>query len=153
MDWPADQVERHPIDRLLPYARNARTHSNEQVAQIAASMKEWGWANPILIGWDEALLKIELAGLSDMAFDLSVIGFSGIEIETALGKPVDDPSWNGMPEFKKGRYALGLPYRRPPRQPRRLAGLFQLVEQPITEKTQFIWYPKVDRGRMTTTAM
>ena len=47
--WPADRVERRPIDRLVPYARNARTHSEAQVAQIAASMREWGWTNPILI--------------------------------------------------------------------------------------------------------
>jgi DNA modification methylase len=47
--WPADQVERWPISRLTPYARNARTHSDEQIAQIAASIKEWGWTNPILV--------------------------------------------------------------------------------------------------------
>lgn len=50
--WPADKVERRPIDALIPYAKNSRTHSDEQVAQIAASMKEWGWTNPILV--DEA---------------------------------------------------------------------------------------------------
>ena len=50
--WPADRVERRPISSLLPYARNARTHSDAQVAQIAASMKEWGWTNPVLV--DEA---------------------------------------------------------------------------------------------------
>lgn len=48
-NWPADKVERRPIDALIPYANNARTHSDEQVAQIAASMKEWGWTNPVLI--------------------------------------------------------------------------------------------------------
>ena len=48
-DWPADHVERRAIDTLIPYASNARTHSDEQVAQIAASMREWGWTNPILI--------------------------------------------------------------------------------------------------------
>jgi ParB-like chromosome segregation protein Spo0J len=46
--WPADAVERWPIDRLIPYANNARTHSDQQVAQIAASMQEWGWTNPVL---------------------------------------------------------------------------------------------------------
>jgi DNA modification methylase len=45
---PADKVERWSIDRLVPYARNARTHSDEQVAQIAASIKEWGWTTPVL---------------------------------------------------------------------------------------------------------
>jgi len=46
---PADKVEKWSIDKLIPYARNARTHSDEQVAQIAASIKEWGWTTPILV--------------------------------------------------------------------------------------------------------
>jgi hypothetical protein len=50
--WPADKVERRPIAELIPAARNARTHSDEQVAQIAASIKEWGWTVPVLC--DEA---------------------------------------------------------------------------------------------------
>ncbi|MDQ2764934.1 MAG: site-specific DNA-methyltransferase, partial [Pseudomonadota bacterium] len=47
--WPADSVERWPLDRLVPYARNARTHSDAQVAQIAASIREWGWTVPVLV--------------------------------------------------------------------------------------------------------
>lgn len=50
--WPADQIERRPVASLIPYARNARTHSEAQVAQIAASIREWGWTMPVLI--DEA---------------------------------------------------------------------------------------------------
>ncbi len=50
--WPADAVERRPVAALVPFARNARTHSDEQVAQIAASIREWGWTVPVLI--DEA---------------------------------------------------------------------------------------------------
>ena len=49
MSSPADKVERWAIERLVPYARNARTHSDEQVAQIAASITEWGWTTPILV--------------------------------------------------------------------------------------------------------
>src|SRR5580704_10147352 len=49
---PADQVERWAIDRLIAYAKNSRTHSEAQIAQLAASMKEWGWTNPVLA--DEA---------------------------------------------------------------------------------------------------
>ena len=43
MDWPADKVERWAVNRLIPFAKNARTHSDEQVAQIAASIREWGF--------------------------------------------------------------------------------------------------------------
>jgi site-specific DNA-methyltransferase (adenine-specific) len=49
---PADKVERWDIKRLIPYAKNSRTHSDAQVAQIAASIREWGWTTPILV--DEA---------------------------------------------------------------------------------------------------
>jgi len=42
-------VQIWPVTRLLPYARNARTHSDEQVAQVAASIIEFGWTNPILV--------------------------------------------------------------------------------------------------------
>jgi ParB-like chromosome segregation protein Spo0J len=47
--WPADKVERRAVASLVPYARNARTHSEEQVAQIAASIREWGWTVPVLV--------------------------------------------------------------------------------------------------------
>lgn len=47
--WPADAPVRKSVAELIPYARNARTHSEAQVAQIAASIREWGWTNPVLI--------------------------------------------------------------------------------------------------------
>jgi DNA modification methylase len=46
------QVRSWPVEKLIPYARNARTHSAEQVAQVAASIAEFGWTNPILAGAD-----------------------------------------------------------------------------------------------------
>jgi ParB-like chromosome segregation protein Spo0J len=125
-----------PLAKLIPSARNARTHSPKQVDQIAASIREFGWTNPILIdeadgiiaghgrvlaaaklafdpvpcielaelseaqrraylladnqlalnaGWDEALLKVELADLRDLAFDLSLIGFGEAELSALVG--------------------------------------------------------------------
>ena len=50
--WPADAVERRPISSLVPYARNARTHTDEDVALVGESMRRFGWTNPVLI--DEA---------------------------------------------------------------------------------------------------
>lgn len=43
------QIEQIAISELIPYARNSRTHSDEQVAQIAASIREFGFTNPVLI--------------------------------------------------------------------------------------------------------
>jgi hypothetical protein len=50
------QIERWPIERLVPFARNPRTHSDEQVAQIAASIVEFGWTNPVLVGADGVVI-------------------------------------------------------------------------------------------------
>ncbi len=134
--WPAESVEQRPVADLVPYARNARTHSKEQVAKIAASIQEWGWTNPILVtetgmviaghgrllaaqslgienapctvargwtkaqiqayvladnqlaldaGWDFDALKIELGDLSDMDFDLGLIGFDVDELGQIMG--------------------------------------------------------------------
>ena len=47
--WPADQVERWPIERLIPYADNPRLHSAADVERIAASILKWGWTNPVLV--------------------------------------------------------------------------------------------------------
>jgi hypothetical protein len=147
--WPADKVERWPIDRLIPYARNARTHTNEQVAQIAASIREWGWTNPVLLGedgtiiaghgrvlaarrlrirevpvmvaagwseaqkrayaladnklalnagWDEAMLALEFADITELGFDLGLIGFSDEEIAALNANPAGLTDPDEVPE-------------------------------------------------------
>ena len=71
------------VEDLIPYARNSRTHSDEQVAQIAASVREFGWTNPVLVDGENGIIAghgrvlaarklgmdevpcIELAGLTD----------------------------------------------------------------------------------------
>lgn len=121
------------VDDLLPYARNSRTHSPEQVAKLAASIKEFGWTVPILVdgegtivaghgrilaarklklsevptidvghlsdaqrrayviadnrlaldaGWDEEMLRIEFADLTEAGFDLALTGFTEEEISS-----------------------------------------------------------------------
>jgi len=130
-----------PVDTLLPYARNARTHSAGQVAQIAASIREFGWTNPILVdgsngviaghgrllaarklgllevpvielahltetqrrayviadnrlaeaaGWDDDLLRVELAELRADGFDLALTGFDATELDTLLAPGAGD---------------------------------------------------------------
>jgi len=138
--WPADTVERKPIKDLVPYARNSRTHSETQVNQIRASMREWGWTNPIIIDedggiiaghgrvlaaqaegydeapcitatgwtdaqkkayiiadnklalnaeWDTEMLKIELSELSELDFDLDLIGFDVNELSDLMAEETE----------------------------------------------------------------
>src|SRR5450631_1614000 len=49
-------VEYRPLDGLIPYVRNARTHSAEQIAQIAASIREFGFTNPILVDGENGII-------------------------------------------------------------------------------------------------
>lgn len=133
-------VEYRQIATLIPYARNPRTHTDEQVAKIAASIVEYGWTNPILVdgesgiiaghgrlaaarklglgevpvielahlsptqkrayvisdnrlaldaGWDDAMLALELAELSEAGYDLALTGFDDAEIERLLTTDVE----------------------------------------------------------------
>ena len=142
--------KRVATDSLLPYIRNSRTHSAEQVAQIAASIKEFGFLNPIIIdgdngiiaghgcvmaaqklginelpcieathltdtqrrayviadnklalnaGWDDEMLRIELAELGEADFDLEVTGLSLDEIEAL---DFDEGEAVGMPDLPDG---------------------------------------------------
>src|SRR5258708_27318409 len=52
----AQGIELWPIDKLIPYARNPRTHTDAQVAQIAASIEEFGFLNPILVDTKAGIL-------------------------------------------------------------------------------------------------
>jgi hypothetical protein len=52
----AERIELWPLESLRPYERNPRTHSEAQVDQIAASMVEFGWTNPILIDESAGIL-------------------------------------------------------------------------------------------------
>lgn len=89
--WPADSVSRVPTASLIPYARNARTHSDEQVAQIAASIREWGWTIPVLV--DEAGTLIAGHGRLLAA---QVLGLPEVPVMVARG-------WS---EAKRRAYAL-----------------------------------------------
>ena len=134
----ARHIELWLLDRLIPFARNPRTHSDAQIAQIAASIAEFGFNNPILVdtkagiiaghgrllaarklgltevpvivldhlseaqrrayviadnklaenaGWDDELLRSELAALQEEGFDISAIGFEDDELARLLAAP------------------------------------------------------------------
>ena len=50
------QIKEKLVTELIPYVKNSRTHSDEQVAQIAASIKEFGWTNPILVDGENGII-------------------------------------------------------------------------------------------------
>jgi ParB-like chromosome segregation protein Spo0J len=50
------KIQYKPIQDLIPYARNSRTHDDAQVAQIAASIKEFGWTNPVLLDGENGII-------------------------------------------------------------------------------------------------
>lgn len=55
-DWPAYSPEERATSALVPYARNARTHTDEQIDKIAAAIDEWGWTNPVLVSDDDMII-------------------------------------------------------------------------------------------------
>ena len=68
MPATARRIEMWPLTRLKPYERNARTHSREQVRQIVASIKEFGFTNPLLVDGNDGILAGHgrLAAAKDM---------------------------------------------------------------------------------------
>ena len=139
-------VEYRKVEALIPYARNPRTHSEAQIAKIAASIVEYGWTNPILVdgdngiiaghgrlaaarklgldqvpvielahlspsqkralviadnrlaldaGWDEAMLALELAELSESGYELALTGFDSSELERLLSTSLEDDAAEG----------------------------------------------------------
>src|SRR6266853_5810872 len=130
-------IKHWPIDKLIPFIRNPRTHSEAQIAQIAASIVEFGFLNPILVdtsagiiaghgrlraarklqlpevpvivldhltekqkrayviadnrlaenaGWDEELLRLELAALDEENFNVKVTGFEDEDLARLLAQ-------------------------------------------------------------------
>ena len=57
--WPADRVERWPIERLVPYANSSRLHSEADLDKISAAILKWGWTMPVLVDEEGMLLAGE----------------------------------------------------------------------------------------------
>lgn len=133
-------IEYRSVNDLIPYVNNSRTHSEEQVKQVASSIREFGFTNPILIdedngiiaghgrlmaanklaldevptitltglteaqkkayviadnklalnsGWDEDTLRNEIQHLSEIEFDLELLGFGSVELEKLIEDELD----------------------------------------------------------------
>ena len=75
----AQRIEHWPVEKLIPYARNARTHSDVQVGQIAASIAEFGFNNPVLVDTNAGIIaghgrllaarKLQLSGVPVIVLD------------------------------------------------------------------------------------
>ena len=58
--WPADRIERWPIERLIPYANNPRLHTEADRDKIIASVLTWGWTKPVLVDEEGRVIAGEL---------------------------------------------------------------------------------------------
>lgn len=159
------EIKYKKVEDLIPYVNNSRTHSDDQVFQIASSMKEFGWTNPILLdgengiiaghgrlmaakklnqievptielagltdiqkkayiiadnklalnaGWNDEILKLEIAELKNAGFDLGLTGFNIDELKTfdpIIEGLVDEDQVPDVPEEPKTKlgdiYKLG----------------------------------------------
>ena len=86
-------IEKISIDKLIPYANNARTHSDEQVAQIAASIREFGFNNPVLIAEDDTSLCQKLSITNSTALsDSNSKPYGGLCNELIMVLSIDNES-------------------------------------------------------------
>ena len=80
------KIESIEISKLIPYARNARTHSQEQVAQIAASIREFGFTNPVLIDAQDGIIAGHGRVLAAMKLSLDSVPCILLEHLTEIQK-------------------------------------------------------------------
>ena len=85
----AKVIELWPLERLVPYSRNARTHSDEQVAQVAASIAEFGFNNPILVDTNAGISSIDAPVLSVCASVMLAIGAAAVIVPAMRACRID----------------------------------------------------------------
>lgn len=78
--WPADSVERRLVAELIPYARNSRTHTDEQIDLVANLIRKFGWTTPILIDEDGGIIAGHCRALAAQK-----IGIVDVPVMTARG--------------------------------------------------------------------
>lgn len=191
------EVKQWSTSKLAHYPNNAREHSDAQVDQIAKSIKEFGFVNPILVdakgvliaghgrlaaalkmkmkkvpviklghltenqakalriadnqlalnaSWNPDMLRLELTDLKLEQYDLTLLGFERHQLDwfTSAGM-VGDPSgeWSGMPAFnqeeKQAFRSINVHFLRQ----EDIDAFSRLVNQKITDKTRFLWFPPV----------
>jgi len=83
--WPVDNLRRWPISKLLPYARNPKTHPPEQVALIAQSLQQYGQTQAVLIDGDPGKTKGEIIAGHGRVLAAEQLGWPDIVVVEARG--------------------------------------------------------------------
>jgi ParB-like chromosome segregation protein Spo0J len=97
-------------------------------------------------GWDDDLLRAELMDLRDVGFDLALTGFGEMEV-AQLFAPDTDPlaEWDGMPEFEQADESAHQTIAVHFKDQAAVEAFAALIGQPLTNKTRFVWFPRVAR--------
>lgn len=193
------QIRYRPIDQIRPATTNPRTHSDTQIAQLARSIQDYGWTNPILLdenniviaghgrllaagslglvevpcitlaglsvaqtaalviadnqlalnaGWNNELLRAELAALQALDFDLTGLGFSATELDQLMAPDIDPAGeWQGMPEFEQPAKKAFQSITVHMKDQAAVDSFARLIGQPVSNRTKFAWFPQIEIER------
>jgi len=186
-------------DQLIPYVRNPRTHTDQQIDRIARSIARFGFTNPILIdrdhgiiaghgrlraalqlrldtvptielthlsdsekkayiiadnklaldaGWDTDLLSSEIADLRLAEMDITLTGFSELELSVFSGDIADvSQLWQSMPSFhqddKLGFHHLVVHFK----DQAAIDSFAKMVHKPVSTATKYLWFPEIEIDR------
>src|ERR1700736_5009918 len=141
--WPADRVERRPIERLIPYANNARLHTEADLDKLAAAIRKWGWTMPVVVDEEGNLLaghaRIAAAPRAGGTSTPVIVARGWSEAEKRGYRLADNQlaaraSWdfeqlrNELQELGFAGFDVGLIGFEPDRLPRSLADFAKIVE-------------------------
>ena len=186
-------------DQLIPYVRNPRTHTDQQIDRIAKSIARFGFTNPILIdknlgiiaghgrlraalqlrldtvptielthlsdaekkayiiadnklaldaGWDNDLLMAEVNDLRLADMDITLTGFSELELSVFAGDVADvSQLWQAMPSFhqddKLGFHHLVVHFK----DQEAIDSFAAMVQKPVSTATKYLWFPEIEIDR------
>ena len=77
-----EQIEQWPLARLKPYTKNARTHSEDQIARIAGSLVEFGWTAPVMVADDGEIVAGHGRLLAAQHLDLEAVSYTHLTLPT-----------------------------------------------------------------------
>ena len=101
------------VEELIPYIRNSRTHSDAQVAQVAASIREFGWTNPVLIDGENGIIaghcRVMAARKLDMAERELLVALSVLRRPAPVDVVAREPAYQELLQRHVEQIYLWLP--------------------------------------------